>query len=303
MNKKNLILGGVLILLIALAYLYRGPYQEWHMAHGRPDNFLADLKVDEVNTIEITYLDSTTKLEKVGDKWKIGGTKEFYIQDDIANSLIGSLRDAKSAAVELVSENPEKKNEFMVGVGGAQVVLKQGDNVLADFIVGKLGNDFTSTYIAAAGSDKIYAVKANLNSALARSDWYDRTIFSSDKDKITKIRFQYPTREFTVEKTEDGWAGILPATFRVGEDKIEPILDIMANLKAVDIPEQTFDGTGLEKNSIIIQATGDGVDNILMVGDENDAGYYYAKRGESDNIYLITEEQREALLKRSTDLR
>ena len=35
--------------------------------------------------------------------------------------------------------------------------------------------------------------------------------------------------------------------------------------------------------------------NTLMVGDDNGEGLYFAKRGDSDNIYLISEEQRDVL--------
>ncbi|MCU0679630.1 MAG: DUF4340 domain-containing protein [Planctomycetes bacterium] len=303
MNRKNLILGGILALLIALAYVYEGPFKTWRASTGKPDNFLANLNIDEVNNIEVNYQNNTTILEKTGDRWKISGTKDFYLKQDEAAMLISRLKEAVKAEVELVSENEEKKDEFNVGAGGSRVKLGQGNTVLAAFIVGQLGSDYTSTYIAENNSSKTYALKADLNSILARSDWYDYAIFSSDKAAIAKIRFQYPGREFTIEKKEDKWAGTLPVSFPVSAEKIDPILDIMANLTAVKIPQQAFTGTGLEKNSLIVQATGEGIDHTIMIGDKNDDGNYFAKNGNSDNIYLISAEQRDQLNKRTTDLR
>ncbi|MBU4026105.1 DUF4340 domain-containing protein, partial [Patescibacteria group bacterium] len=118
------------------------------------------------------------------------------------------------------------------------------------------------------------------------------------------------------EKLEYEWEGISPYEFSVDENKIDEILNIMSNLIAAKIPEQTFDGTGLEKNLIIAQATGEGIDNILMVGGALQNGstalrdyganaeeeLYYAKKGDSDNIYLITKEQRDELDKNIKDL-
>ena len=69
----------------------------------------------------------------------------------------------------------------------------------------------------------------------------------------------------------------------------------MTSLNAVAIPAQTFDGTGLESHSIIIEISGDGVQNVLMVGGENEEGNFFAKKGSSDNIYLISPEQKESL--------
>ena len=126
---------------------------------------------------------------------------------------------------------------------------------------------------------------------------------SSDKEKITKIRFQYPTREFTIEKTDDKWSGTLPYSFDVDEDKVDDILVIMSDLTAVKIPEQTFQGTGLDKHNIIIQAIGEDMEAVLMVGDDNGEELFYAKRGDSDNIYLITEKQRDKLNIKISDLK
>ena len=315
MNKKNLILGGVLVVLVGLMYLYQGPLKDWRANIGRTKNILAAVDVAPANLIEITDTGETTVLEKVGDKWLISPTKEFYVKEEIANPLISSIAEAGKAEIELVGENKDNKADFQTDEeSGVKVVFKQGETEILSLIVGKLGVDFSSTYIAEPNSDKTYLVRTNLNNVFARSDWYDRTIFSTDKDKIAKIRFQYPTREFTIEKQtvadesgevgETSWLGTLPYSFEVDDDKISEILNIMSNLTAVSIPEQSFAGTGLEKNNIIVEATGEGVNNTIMVGDAEDEEelLYYIKRGDSDNIYLITKEQRDTLDNQIRDL-
>jgi len=175
--------------------------------------------------------------------------------------------------------------------------------------VGKLASDFTSTYISDADTDNTYALKENIYYAFAPDSWYDKTIFSGNQDNIAKIRFQYPNSEFTIEKAtstdENGaavteWEGTVPYSFRVTKDKADGIAALMANLNAAEIPAQTFDGTGLDQHGIIVEATGPGIDNVLMVGGEKAGSdesnpLYYAKRGDSDNIYLITKDQRDQL--------
>ena len=303
MNKKNLVLGGILILLATSAYLYQGPIQKWRSSFGKPDNFFAGLNVDEINKMEIERNGEITVLEKIDEKWKIGGTNSFFVKDSIMENVFTVLKNTVNASVELVSENKDKKEEFQTNESGVKVKFSQSDNELIDFVVGKTGNDFSSTYVSLPESEKTYLIKSNLNSAFARSDWYDMTIFSAEKEKIDKIRFQYPTREFTIEKKDDAWSGVLPYTFSVSEEKAGEVLDIMSNLLAAEIPEQIFESTGLDKNLIIIQATGEGIDNTLMIGEANDNNLYYVKRGDSDNIYLITEEQRDKLDKQIRDLR
>ncbi len=319
MSKKNLILGGVLIILIALAYLYQGPLKKWQASLGEAENFLARVDLDKISKIEITKEGKTITLERVGDpsassgqvKLKIGGTKDFYASKNIADNLISSLKEAGKSELELASSNKEKKSEFETDESGTAVKIYEGDNLKADFIVGKFGSDFASSYISRPGADSTYRVKGGLSGAINQDEWRDTAIFSSDKEKINKIRFQYPTREFTVEKKDapssssgqGEWKGTIPYGFKVNKDKVVKILNIMSNLTATEIPEQKFAGTGLEKNNIIIQATGEGVDNTMMVGDFNGKDLYYAKKGNSDNIYLITKEQRDELNKRIQDLR
>jgi hypothetical protein len=315
MNKKNLILGGVLAVLIAGAYIYQGPWQNWRQESGKTKNFLSGLDVDGITAIKIEKFGTPTKLEKSENKWKIGGTKGFYVKDEKIGQALTALKDAAQAEMTLVSKNETMKPQFQTdNTTGAKITLMRGDETLANFILGKMSVDFTSTYLSPGGAET-YSCAANIGYVLNQTDWYDKTIFSADKEKIGKIRFQYPGREFTIaiaEATADDkntetvkkWEGILPYKFRVDAEKVGPILDIMSNLTAAEVPKQTFDNTGLEKHNIIIEATGEGfINNTLMVGDDNGAGLYYAKRGDSDNIYLITKEQRDALNKKSMDLR
>ena len=299
-------------MLVALAFFYEGPLKEWKDNFGQPRNFLAGLEVDQISRVEIDNENDSIALEREGERWKIVGTKTFYIKDDIINTVISALKEAVKAEVEVVSENFEKKPDFKTDdVTGAKISLRQADVVLAELIVGKTGSDFTSTYISRSDIDKTFLIKANLKSALVHNDWYDREIFNSAQDQITRIRFQYQNSEFTIAKDTEAdpnatfgqWAGVEPYEFRVDDEKAQIVLEIMSTLSAVSVPVQDFANTGLEKNLIIVQAFGEGIDNVLMVGDANEDGLYYVKRGDSDNIYLITKEQRDELDKQIRDLR
>ena len=294
MNKKTLILAIVLIVMIALAYLYQGPLKKWQTNLGKTKNFLVKVEVDKIDKIEITTADKTVILEKQFQKWKISDTKNFYAQPQLVDELLKNLRELQQADLELVSKDKNTKSEFKTDQNGIAVKLFEGSKITL-FTVGKTGPDFISAYLSQPEVATTYAVKLNLETALTPSEWRETTIFSTAKEKITKIRFQYPNREFSLEKKDGQWTGILPSSFPVSQEKIEKILEIMSQLQATRIPEQTFAGTGLEKHLIIVQTTGEGVDNTLMVGQANKDNLYFAKTGDSDNIYLITKEQRDEL--------
>lgn len=303
MSKKNITLAIILVCLVGLAWLIEGPVKDWQAERGRTDNILAVLRVDETNRIVIDNNGARLTLVKTGDRWLIEGTKDFYLTEQIQGEVINGLTKAKTAEVELAGSNPERKSEFQTGDSGARISLYQGEELLNEFVVGKVTPDFMGSFVSLPDSDKTYALAYDLRSRLVRSDWYNRTIFEAEKDKISSIRFQYPGREFEVVKEEDAWQGVKPYRFSVDGEKIDEILNIMSNLRAADIPEQSFEAADFENYTLIVQAAGEELDNTLMVGAKTEDGNYYAKRGDSDNIYLITEDQVKELDKQIWELR
>ncbi|MBU4125556.1 DUF4340 domain-containing protein, partial [Patescibacteria group bacterium] len=267
---KNIKLAIILIILIALAYFYQGPFKDWKSDLGKPDNFLAEIDASQIDKIEIIKNGETAVLIKESDKWKIADTKDFYVEENLADSLNKALEEAISADIELVSSNKDKKSEFKTDESGVRVKLyaqptpnpsqEVNSKAVADFAVGKAGSDFASTYVSEFDSDKTYKIKASISGLFIRDSWYDKTIFSSNKEDISSIRFQYPDREFTITKThqpeagpplaekhentetleteklEYEWEGISPYEFSVDENKIDEILNIMSNLIAAKIP-------------------------------------------------------------------
>ena len=308
MTKKNLILGIILACLLVVAYVYQGPFKDWKITAGKPKNFLSGIDAEKIDKIEIDKNKETLLLTKESKGWKIGGTKDFYVSPDTAKSMIDKIKQASELDVVVASQDKEKKISFHTDEdSGIKVKFMEGEKVLADFIVGKTTGDLLSTYISKPELEKTYLVSLNINNVFSREDWYDRAIFSMDSTKISKIRFQYPTREFTIEKKTEGdkaeWKGTLPHEFPVSENKIAEVVNTIASLSAAMIPEQTFKGTGLEKNLIIVQVAGDGIDNTLMIGEADKDGNYYTKKGDSDNIYLISKEQRDILDKQIEQLK
>lgn len=312
MTKKNLILGGVLAVLVLSAYIFNGPLAEWRKNAGRPKNFVSGFQASDISRIEVEKNGKKIDIEKVSvetgssteEKWKIADTKDFYLSKDATDKITTSIRELLTSKLDLISEKKDKKKDFEVDDMGTKVSLKKGDKLAAEFIIGKMTNDYSGVFISQNNIDKIFSVKiAALNFAFSEDNLYNKTIFTTDTNNINKIRFQFPGREFTLEKKGDQWLGTLPKSFAVNRAKIDSIVNLMAGLTAAEIPAQNFKGTGLEKHEIIVQATGAGVDNTIIVGSKNDKGLYYAKTGKSDSIYLISKENRDALNKKIEDLK
>lgn len=307
-SKKNLILGGILAILLVAVYLYQGPLQD-NKQEG--NNFLSGLETDNINRMKvISSVNGTTTLIRDGERWKIGDTKDFYTKRSVAEDLNSGLEKLLDAEFELISANDDKKSNFNTNKEkGVEVVFYQNDEKLGEVIIGKLASDFISTYVSKDDMEGTYAAKdVNLVTLFHQEDWRSDIIFDSPKDDITKVRFQYGDDEFVVERkvitgadgaTTTKWSGTSPYSFEVDPSNISEVLDVMSELTAAKIPEQTFEGTELEEHSIIVEVTGDSVNNTIMVGGEaeeqGDVKLYYAKKASSDNIYLITDEEKNIL--------
>ncbi len=293
--NKNLKLFLVLIVLAALAWIYAGPFQSFKNKLSSPKNFLSKVRVEKLEKIEIKGGRKDVVLKKEGERWKIDGTRDFYVEDSLAKNMIEELEKAVDSDLELASSNKEKKNRFQTGEGGVKVKLIWDEDKDREFVVGKMTPDFNGTYIAEVEGEDTYSVRSKLSGLFNYAEWYDKTIFNADNKKISKIRFQYPNKEFTIEKVEDKWEGTIPYKFEVSEEKANEVLGVMSRLRAASIPEQTFENTDLDKHLMIIQATGEGLDNTLMIGKENEEGFFYAKKSDNDNIYLISKTERDKL--------
>lgn len=298
MKHKNIILALVLLVLIAFAYLYQVHFKTWQVQKAKPKNFFSKIDLGSIEKIEILKGGKDTILVKQGNNWKIDGDNKFSASQEIVKSFLSEIDTAKKSGLELVSSNKDKKKDFAVDDQGTKITLLGKNNVkISEFVIGNLSGDYLSTYISQPGAAETYSIATSgLGAIIEQNNWRDKTIFETDKNKINKIRFQYPGREFSIEKKNGAWAG-------VKEEKIDPILSALSSLSAMEIPEQKFQGTGLEKHSIIVEATGDGVKNILMIGSCEENGLCYAKKGDSDNIYLIGKDIQNEFNKKIDDLK
>lgn len=320
MSKTTLRLIIILVVLWGAAYIYKGPIQDKESEKNTPSNFLTEIDTEAITSIRVERDGVTTTLNKEDDKFKVNGTKNFYVSEETSKKILEGLEDAKKAALELVSSEEDKKEEFGTGDKGIVVQISEEGKDPVDLVVGKLANNFLDTYISLPHIPDTYSIGENLVKLFDKDDWKDKTIFNDEINKITKLRLQYPDVQLILEKDGGNWVLTEPEQFQINGDLIEDALITMTDLKAKKIPAQTFDGTGLEKHLIIAQISGEGIDNTIMIGNEfkkttttdsnpfsqiedNNQPLYYAKRGDSDNIYLISKDSKDSLTKAINDLR
>jgi hypothetical protein len=308
-NKKTIILAVVLIALVGLAFAYQGPIKQWQENVSKQKNFLAAINTEKIDKIVVAKNGETT-LEKGSDGWLVGdlptdqaGTK-FKAGKLAVQEVLDKLSNAATAQLELVSTNKAKKADFKTDSSGVTVKIYQAGKEIAKLVVGKVAGDYQSSYIASPDTDSTYLLKGvNLSYALDKTDWRERVIFVGEAAKFSKLRIQQGKVQFTADLSGEKWTAEDAKKTPLNKDKVGKIIALMANLTAADIPAQDFKTAGLEKNQLIVEASGSGVKNTLMVGNDNGKGMFYAKSGDSDIIYLISQADRDELNKNQAQLK
>jgi len=302
MSKKNIILGIILIILAVFAWAWTGPLKNSQEKKNQEKNFLAGLNAAQVDKVIINNAGKTIELDKSNDAWTLAGEKKFSVDKNAVSALNSVLSEISATPIETVSANADKKSNFGTDDSGLKIEVAQGGTNF-NFVIGKSTPDNSGTYLSSPDAGKTYQIALDLNSVFGRSEWRDPSIFSFIPERSEKLRFQYPTQQFAVEKINNKWAAAKPYKFSVTDDKVAAILGVLANLTAAQIPTQTFANTGLEKHSLIIQVTGGGFDNTLMFGDCTKDNLCYVKTAASDNIYLINKSDYDALAKKIADFK
>jgi hypothetical protein len=304
MNKKNLILLIVFLLLVSLAVLYQSVFVNRQAAAQKAPSFLAGLAVDDVDKLEIEQpgkdkIILTKQLDNGQTRWQLQGST-FFVNQDSMQEILASLHTLADNRLLLASKDKGRKDRFGTDEAqGVLITMLTMDNVAGSMVVGRNTRDYNYTYISEPADEQTYMTPGNIYGMFVRSDWRDLTIFKNDNAQVNKIRIQRQDNNLLLEQ-KDGqwWAG----KDQLDSLKIAKLISAMTDLKAVKLPEQTFANTGLEQNSLIVQVSGTGVDNILMIGsyvEENQSDseakaapvrFYYAKTAVNDNIYLIDEQ-------------
>lgn len=297
----NIILLIILILLVLASWGYQGPYQKWQHQRNLPYNFM-QLK-GEINKIEIEGAKGKVTLDKEGELWRVKGQEgKFYASPVQMKPISETLNNLGDIELEVASNNPDKQADFLVAGPEALKIVLKSDKAEAKFNVGKATQNFSGSYVSRDKDTKTYRLKSvNLRQLLEREEWRDYSLFNLDLKKVESLRLQYPDHETKMSLRDDQWVKD-DGKVKYDKEQVEKIATTLVGLMAVEIPKQDFKPTGLAKPAMIIQFKGEGFDETLMLGAKGPQNTYYAKRGNSDNIYLISNADFETLTQKENNL-
>ena len=230
MKKNTYILMGLFVCLFIIAYLVLQKPGE-QSATTASTGLLFSMDSLFVDKIEIKTSALSLLLEKRGGEWFVAQPVSYKADQTTVGQFIHQIKNIEIK--NIVSSKPEKHTVFQVDQNGTQVTAYEKNAEKAAFVVGKMTESYSESYVRKLNSNDVYLVEGISNYTVNRpvKDWRDKTILTLPKESIKDMHFQYGDTTWSITWSDSSWV--------VGKDKanppvVESILSSISNLQADD---------------------------------------------------------------------
>lgn len=292
MNKNTLILAGILLALVIIAFVLLQRPGETSLTESERD-LLIEIDSTSVNSINIISRTSSITLVRTGTEWFLN--HPVHARAD--QSLVGTfLREASRLSVHsVVSNRPEKHSIFQVDSTGTSVTFfrESGDSV--SITLGKFGPSFADVYARRAGSNDVVLMNASFMYTVNRSakEWRDHSILQMPAENIQEIDFQYGDTTFTLAWKDSVW---MIGTFQVQESAAKGLIRALSSLRADDFLDTVLPA----KAKHVAAVTVSGVSIQWYQSPANER--YLVQTSSSPQWYQVDQWKAQQVLKRKRDL-
>jgi hypothetical protein len=283
-----LMLLAILVVLGGTALLIDNGRRKATESSGKP--LFPGIKTESIDRIKIKSEGKEAVLEKRDGKWLVQSEGNKPAEPKPVADILDRM--TKFFADQVVSTNKANQALFLVDSSGTEVWVDQKGKEIAHFFVGKASDDWSSTYVRAADSDRVILVPEYLPSLFQRGEsWRERTIFELDATNFTRYEYVSPKRGRLVAiKDESGnWKMEAPEAGEIDSAKMAPVIQSVRQLKAAGFGDDISPAAaGLEPDTTKVTATlADGSTHVLIIGGSAPSNRTYVRREDSDQIFAI----------------
>lgn len=225
-NKINIkwLIGSFVVLLLLTVLVILINHSKSTVSKNR--TFQSELTdFDTTNVTRITIIQKTggepIDLVKNKDDWKIYAKEQEYNADPLViKGMLMSLKSLRATRIAANSKDQWKKYE-VTDSAATHVMINEGKKVVADIYLGKFSyqqpknnNPYMyqqqgtmTSYVRIAGDKHVYATDGMIAMSFNRqaSDFRNRTLIRSNKDKWNRLAFTTPEKSFSLTKQGNNW--------------------------------------------------------------------------------------------------
>ena len=290
--KKTGLMFLALLVLVGLAVLLQSGFFNGDDAEGQVPTVFNAAGVEEITRLEVTSGGEMVTLTRDGDGWTAGRQERaFPANPEAVETALDMFKNLNAGTI--ASHNPETHASFMVdGEEGVRVTAYAGEEKAADFLVGKQGPDFFSSYIRNAEGDEVILAKGYLRPVFDKrlKDWRDLRIISFDAEKAVSLEIQRPDGSLGLEKGDDGlWMITSPGENPADGEEVDDIITRLSSFKAIDAAEGAEVDHGFDEPSLKVRVgLDDGTTRGIIVGGKaEEKNRYFTRAEDGESVYLI----------------
>ena len=238
--------------------------------------------------IDAPETEKDVTLEKINNKWLIKEPITYLADKIIMKKFLETLNDFKFEGI--ISENPEKQGKFQVDSTGTRAQIFKGDKMVLDFVVGKIDQHYSHTFIRESESNKVYSVAGNHIYAFNKKvdQWRDKIIVDIPKDEIDYIEVSYGDTTLYYTFVDTVWY------FRQDDKEIEvevsklsSVINAFSPMKTTKFQDEPVDVNWDKPDETVVVTLVDGTGyNLKFI--QKDDREIYIKASNKDNIFIST---------------
>jgi hypothetical protein len=303
--KTTLLLAAVLVVLAGIAVLSQNARKRSFESAGGA--IFPEFNSGKAEAISIEGKNKPVELRKQGNGWVVA-TEGSHEADPKAVKGILDAMD-KFTTATLVSTTPEKQSSFQVDSTGIPVRIDQGGKAVAQFIVGKPGPDYMSTYVRPQGQNRVYQVPVYLRSLVDKGSetWRNQVMLDVTPSDVASYTTRNSKETVTLEKDASGtWKMTAPFEAPAKADVVSMVLGSLVPVRARGFADTTLTepalGLAADTTDVVIKTT-DGSSYKFTVGACNPQNQSYTRREGDPTVYLVPRGKWNTVFRPSSALR
>ena len=296
----------LLVVLVALVVIFLAVRFGGGIRRGdRP--LFPDFEPSEASKLLIEGEQTTAILTESDEVWFVASEDSLPAEAGVVEDMLA--RVTAFSRKDMISSNPEKQALYKVDSTGVSVsIMDARGDTLVGFVVGKPGPDYQSTYVRDTHTGDVVLAPGYLRAVFDRGarTWQDRTVFSLEPDAIDEVRIGRSGKSLTIRRDAGGeWYMSEPESSACDQARATRLVRTLAYLRSDELAgRMPSPASGLaEPDSAVGFRTAGGLREELVFGNRNESGQTYAKRTDSDVVYLLSSHRVDALLPRPDELR
>ena len=310
--KKTLGLVVVVALLAGYYYWYEVKGGEQRKASEEAAQRIFQLKKEAIETVTLKRPNEVIKLAKdPNEGWMLTEPVRAKADQRTVDEVLDGLVEGKREKV--VAEQASDLGEFGLQEPSLIVEATGKDGAAPSILqIGARTPTMSGYYAREGEQSKVLMVATTLQTKFDKSVFTlrDKTVLSLDQAQVKRVEVHYGEQVIAAEaEGGQGWKLMAPLEAKADKTKISELLSSIREAKVKEFIDETPQdlakyGLNPPQWRLVFLVGDDRAEKSLLVGNEEPAkSGVYAKRGTTDNVFLVETKLLEKVPKQASDWR